>query len=61
MFYKLKPESRKIIAGEFVANGFIVKPAKRRRLDKNGKPTSSWDYGIDISGTGEEVETEDDE
>jgi hypothetical protein len=61
MFYKLKPDDRRAAAALFVGNGYIVKPAKQKRINKDGKPTSSWDYGIDISGTGEEVETEDDE
>lgn len=61
MFYKVKAEYRGEAAKIFVESGYTVSPAKRRKTDKNGKPTSGWEYGIEITGTGEIPEPEDDE
>lgn len=61
MFYKIKAEYRGEAAKIFVDSGYTVSPAKKRKVNKDGKPASGWDYGIDVTGTGEAVETEDDE
>ncbi|MGF7145323.1 hypothetical protein HNQ56_003764 [Anaerotaenia torta] len=61
MFYKIKAEYRGEAAKIFVDSGYAVSLAKKRKIGKDGKPASGWDYGIDITGNGEAAETEDDE
>lgn len=61
MFYKIKADRKGDAAKIFVDSGYAVAPAKRRKIGKDGKPTSGWEYGIEITGTGEPLETEDDE
>jgi hypothetical protein len=61
MFYKIKAEYRGEAAKIFVESGYNVSPAKKRKTGKDGKPTSGWDYGIEITGNGEVIEKEDDE
>lgn len=61
MFYKiqLKDDIEKV-SGIFVKNGYSVQRAKKRRV-KDGKPLNAFDYGIEVTGTGEDLEMEEDE
>ncbi|HHV09999.1 MAG TPA: hypothetical protein GXX75_06955 [Clostridiales bacterium] len=61
MFYKIKSEYRGEAAKIFVESGYTVAPAKRRKVNKDGKPASGWEYGIEITGNGEILESEEDD
>lgn len=57
MFYKInRVDDIEKVAGIFIKNGYTVTRAKKRKATGKG-----YDYGIDISGNGEDLEMEDEE